>query len=91
MEPNQISDTVEPKIIKQWAEDRGGKSAILKHKNDTGRAGDMLKILFPGEDRNGYDLISWEQFFIIFEENNLKFLFIDEDDKQFYRLVNRNE
>jgi len=47
----------------------------------------MLKIIFPGEETPGMDLISWDQFFIIFEGNNLKFLFIDQDEKQFYRIV----
>lgn len=91
MQPNQISDTVEPNKIRDWAEQRNGKPALLKQKDDTGRAGEMLKIVFPGDENKDLDLISWEQFFIIFEENNLKFLFIDEDEKQFYRMANRND
>ena len=87
MEPNQICDTTDYTEIKKWTLQRRGKPALLKHKNDTGRAGDMLKIIFPGEETEGLDFISWEQFFIIFEENNLKFLFIDEEDKHFYRIV----
>jgi hypothetical protein len=91
MEPNQICDTTENRTIKSWAEKRGGKPALLQQKDDTGRAGDMLKIIFPDENSKKYELLSWDQFFTIFEENNLKFLFIDEDEKQFYRLVNRND
>jgi len=90
MQPNQISDTIEKQTIRDWAQQRNGKPALLKHKNDTGRAGEMLKIVFPGDETKDMDLISWEQFFIIFEENNLKFLFIDEEEKQFYRMANRN-
>jgi len=51
----------------------------------------MLKIIFPGDETKDLVIISWEQFFIIFEENNLKFLFIDEEEKQFYRMANRND
>jgi len=91
MQPNQISDTAEPNKIRDWAEQRNGKPALLKQKNDTGRAGEMLKIVFPGDEAEDFDLISWEQFFIIFEENNLKFLFVDEEEKQFYRMANRND
>jgi len=91
MQPNQISDTADHNTIKAWAENRGGKPALLKQKDDTGRAGEMLKIVFPGDETKDLDFISWDQFFIIFEENNLKFLFIDEEEKQFYRMANRNE
>lgn len=91
MEPNQICDTVENGTIRSWAEKRGGKPALLQHNEDTGGAGDMLKIIFPGEKSEDHDMLSWDQFFRIFEENNLKLLFIDEDEKQFYRMVNRND
>lgn len=90
MEPNQICDTVENPTIRSWAEKRGGKPAFLNHDN-TGRAGDMLKIIFPGETTENHDMLTWDQFFNIFEQNNLKLLYIDEDEKQFYRMVNRND
>lgn len=91
MQPNQISDTVEQRTIRNWAEQRGGKPALLKNDEETGRAGEMLRIVFPGEETEELDMLSWDQFFIIFEENNLKFLFIDEEEKNFYRLANRND
>ncbi|CAN5381720.1 hypothetical protein BH23BAC2_BH23BAC2_05820 [soil metagenome] len=91
MQPNQISETTAHKTIKKWAEERDGKPALLKDNNESGRAGDLLKVVFPGEEMEDLDLLSWEQFFVIFEENNLKFLYIDEEDKEFYRLATRND
>ncbi len=91
MQPNQISETTAHKTIKKWAEERDGKPALLKDNNESGRAGDLLKVVFPGEEMEDLDLLSWEQFFVIFEENNLKFLYIDEKDKEFYRLATRND
>lgn len=63
--------------IRRWAEERGGRPAIAVEQQDQPLG---LRIEFP-EDRDQSDgllLISWEEFFRKFDEQNLVFLYRDE-------------
>jgi hypothetical protein len=63
--------------IRRWAEERGGRPALALEQNDQPLG---LRIEFP-EDRGKKDelqLISWEEFFEKFDEDNLVFLYRDE-------------
>lgn len=59
--------------IRKWAEARDGHPA----KVDTGGDGGILRIDF-GEKEDNLERISWEEFFDIFDENKLAFLYQDE-------------
>lgn len=74
--------------IRAWVEERGGTPA----KVDTGGKGGVLRIDFgPTEDR--LDPINWDEFFRIFDEAELDFLYEDTDEggqSRFYTFVARH-
>jgi len=58
--------------IRKWAEARDGHPAVIRTK---GRGG-VLRIDF-GEPEDELEEISWDEFFKIFDENKLAFLYQD--------------
>jgi hypothetical protein len=73
--------------IRRWVEARGGHPAVV-----TGTAGegdDVLRLdLPPGFSGQEFlEPISWEDFFAIFEEKRLAFVY--EDEGRFFELVPR--
>jgi len=74
--------------IRKWAEARDGHPA----KVDTGGKGGILRIDF-GEPEDNLEEISWDEFFQIFDENKLAFLYQDETSdggkSRFNKFVNR--
>ena len=58
--------------IRKWAEARDGHPAVIRTK---GRGG-VLRIDF-GEPEDNLEEISWDEFFKIFDENKLAFLYQD--------------
>lgn len=64
--------TTDHKEIRNWVEERGGQPAVVV---DT-REGDsgLLRIDFGEEDAK-LERISWDDFFRIFDENDLTFLY----------------
>jgi len=65
--------------IRKWAEARGGHPARVKGQGEGG----LLRIDF-GKPEERLEPIEWEEFFEIFDENNLDFLCQDKtaDGKQ---------
>lgn len=59
--------------IRKWAEARDGHPAMV----DTKGKGGILRIDF-GEPEDGLEQIEWDEFFRIFEESKLAFLYQDE-------------
>lgn len=59
--------------IRRWAEERGGRPALAREHEPLG-----LRIEFPEDRESGLLLISWEEFFEKFDEDNLVFLYRDE-------------
>jgi len=79
--------------IREWVEERGGHPAIVKGTEKRDSA--LLRIDYPGysgEDR--LEEISWEEFFEIFDENKLAFLYQEETqdggESRFSKFVNRD-
>ncbi len=74
--------------IREWAEARDGHPA----KVDTGGEGGILRIDF-GEKEDNLTPIEWDEFFEIFDENKLAFLYQDETSdggqSRFNKFVNR--
>ena len=61
--------TTDHDVIRKWAEERDGHPARVK---DRGPGG-ILRIDF-GEPEDSLEQIPWEEFFQVFDENNLAFL-----------------
>lgn len=59
--------------IKRWVEARDGHPACIR----TGAEGGLLRIDF-GEKEEDLEPISWDEFFKIFDENHLNFLYQEE-------------
>ncbi len=68
--------TTDHAIIRRWAEERGGKPAKV-----AGSQPGEIRIdfpSFPGEEDETLEVISWEEFFDRFEEDNLVFMYREE-------------
>ena len=80
--------TTDHNKIREWAEARGGHPA----KVDTGGKGGILRIDF-GEPEENLEEINWDEFFQIFDENELAFLYQDKTadggESRFNKFVNR--
>lgn len=79
--------------IRQWVEARGGRPAIVKG-TERGESA-LLRIDYPGysgEDK--LEAIEWDEFFEIFDDNKLAFLYQDETadggQSRFSKFVNRS-
>lgn len=69
--------TTDHEEIQQWVEERGGRPAIVKGTEKRGSA--LLRIDYPGyEGEDTLEAIEWDEFFEIFDENKLAFLYQDE-------------
>lgn len=80
--------------IREWAEERQGRPAIVKSTGDSGVG--ILRIDFPGySGEESLEEISWDDFFAKFEESNLAFLYQEQtsggDTSRFNKFVSRNE
>jgi hypothetical protein len=83
----EAKTTTDHDEIRRWVESRGGRPA---HVTETGDGGDpgILRIDFADPDA-GLEEMSWDDWFAAFEENKLAFLYQDEGDSRFNKLVNR--
>ncbi len=82
--------TTDHEEIRRWVESRGGKPAAVASTRKDRRRGALLRIDFPGFSGEGsLEEIDWEEFFQIFEENGLEFLFQDEGESRFNKFVSR--
>ena len=79
--------TTDHDTIRKWAEERDGHPAKVATTGDGG----VLRIDF-GEPEEALEEITWEEFFQIFDENKLAFLYQDEVDggtSRFNKFVER--
>ena len=65
--------TTDHDIIRKWIEDRGGRPTKVA----ASERGGILRIDFCEKDDNLTE-IEWQEFFRIFEESHLAFLFQDQ-------------
>lgn len=78
--------------IRKWVEKRGGQPAIVKDTADNGRPGAMIRIDFDDPDGSadaGLKRVGWDEFFEIFDKNDLAFLHQDVGDSRFNKFVAR--
>ena len=82
--------TTDHDIIEHWAEERQGTPAIVESTWDGNSA--VLRIDF-GEPDESLMEVSWDQFFEIFDESNLEFLYqeytADGDISRFHEFVDQ--
>jgi hypothetical protein len=80
--------TIDHDTIRHWVEKQGGCPAHVKNtggKDDPG----ILRIDFPGfSGQQSLEKISWDTFFEYFDENELAFLY--QDENRFNKLVSRD-
>ncbi|HET7136914.1 MAG TPA: hypothetical protein VFI04_01035 [Gaiellaceae bacterium] len=83
----EAKTTTDHDEIRRWTESRGGHPA---HVTETAADGDLgvLRIDFA-EPNDRLEEISWDDWFEAFEENKLAFLYQDEGDSRFNKLVDR--
>lgn len=77
--------------IKQWAEKRDGKPAIVKGTENNEKGGGLLRINFPGFKEENLKEISWDEFFTIFDDRGLQFLYqetmADGKESRFFKFI----
>jgi len=80
--------------IRRWAEERGGRPAVVKDTEGRGDGAGVLRFDF-GPKEESLDEIDWDTFFKTFDERNLALLVQDttEDGKisRFFKFVRRDE
>lgn len=64
--------TTDHKTIRQWAEEREGRPAVIR----TEGKGGILRFDF-GEQEENLEEVDWDEFFAIFDANHLAFLHQD--------------
>lgn len=86
---SSATTTTDHDAIRRWIEDRDGRPAKVA----TDGKGGILRVDFREPDDN-LEEIGWEEFFQIFEDNDLAFLHQDEKDgseSRFNKFVSRKD
>jgi anaerobic selenocysteine-containing dehydrogenase len=84
---SSASTTTDHNQIREWVETHGGRPSMVK----TGKKdeGGILRIDF-GKPEDSLEEISWDEFFEVFDENKLAFLYQDEGESKFNKFVARH-
>lgn len=89
----QAIRTIDHEEIQSWAEARGGIPSVVEGTHDESGTG-ILRVDF-GEQNEGLEEISWEEFFRIFDANELAFVYQDEtaegDESTFCKFIARED
>ena len=81
--------TTDHDSIRRWVEARGGCPASVKSTRTKDNPG-LLRIDFHGViGEHTLECVPWDEWFKGFEENNLAFLYEDEKDSRFNKLIER--
>ncbi|ESW73044.1 hypothetical protein NKI32_19330 [Mesorhizobium sp. M0761] len=87
---SQSQTTTNHDEIRKWAEERDGRPAVVRTKG----AGGILRIDF-GKPEEAFEPVEWDEFFRIFDENDLAFLYQsktgDGQTSRFNKFVERNQ
>jgi hypothetical protein len=85
---SESKTTTDHDEIREWAESREGRPSVIR----TDGKGGVLRLDF-GEKEEEFEEIEWDEFFKIFEESKLAFLYQDEtkdgDTSRFNKFVSR--
>ncbi len=81
--------TTDHDTIRKWAEARGGHPAMVKTKGEGG----VLRIDF-GKPEESLEPVSWDEFFKVFDQSKLAFLYQDQTqdgrESRFNKLISRH-
>jgi hypothetical protein len=92
-ETSTSNQTTDHETIRRWAEERGGRPATVKATESGGEPG-VLRFDFGDQDE-GLEPISWEEFFQKFDEQGLAMVYQDEtkdgQKSRFYKFVKRDD
>lgn len=76
---HESKSTTDPKVIRKWAEERGGQPATVESTQRDDEEVGILRIDFPGGAGSPPLMhITWEQFFEKFEEAGLAMVYQNE-------------
>ncbi len=88
----QSTRTIDHDQIREWIEERGGMPAVVASTKSDGAG--VLRVDFGEQDEN-LEQVPWEEFFRIFDLNDLAFLYQEEagggEESYFCKFVARNE
>lgn len=81
--------TTDHEEIRHWVEEHEGRPAT-----ETGSVGKnegrVVKIFFPDQyTSNPVEEITWDEFFEKFEQEDLAFMYKEDEDSRFFRIVER--
>ena len=82
--------TTDHKVIRKWAESKGGKPAAVKRTHRGGDVG-IIRIMFPDNPQSEHEAleeISWDEFFRELDERQLALLY--EKDSMFNKIIGRD-
>ena len=83
--------TTDHETIRRWVEERGGRPARVKGTEGRDDPG-LLRIDYPGfSGEDSLEEINWDEWFKGFEQHKLAFLYEDEKDSRFSKLINRDD
>lgn len=77
--------------IRKWVEKRGGHPAVVSATENKGGGG-LLRIDYNepgGNDDNRLHRVTWDEFFRIFDGNDIAFLYDPEGDSRFSKFVSK--
>lgn len=86
--------TVDHDTIRNWAESRGGRPSVIRTSGGKGRkkSGGVLRLDFGPKEEN-LEETTWDEFFEVFDQSGLAFLFQDKTadgkESRFSRFVKR--
>jgi hypothetical protein len=82
--------TTDHETIRRWAEERQGRPSVIRAKGKGG----ILRLDF-GEKEEDFEEIDWDEFFEIFDQNELAFLYQDKtkdgETSRFNKFVERDQ
>lgn len=82
--------TTDHQTIQDWVEARGGHPAHVKRTGNDSQDPGILRIDYPGFSGEGsLEALDWDTWFDAFESNQLAFLYQQEKDSRFSKLVRR--
>jgi len=93
MPTSESKTTTDHVTIREWAEARDGKPSVVESTANNGKGGGLLRINFPGYAEDNLKEITWGEFFRIFDENDLQFLYQEQTkdgkESRFFKFVNK--
>jgi len=82
--------TTNHKEIRRWVEERGGHPSTVKRTMGKGHTPGLLRIDYPGfSGEESLEEITWDEFFDKFDQEELAFLYQDEPDNRFSKIIAR--